>query len=100
VDEVAVATPLAFSFTVLAALGFPKITDRTILDSNLVVVIKLAILVSEASLGLLLSRKLNVNIAYHVFTDVVHNHDVKDLPILAKLDEDLLEEFFEMVSCF
>lgn len=98
-NEVAVATSFALALAVLAALSFSEVGDRTVLYSNLVVIIILSILVSEAAFRLVLGGKLDVDVSNHVFSDVVNHHDVSDLSIPAEFVEYLLVELFEVLSC-
>lgn len=100
VNEVAVATAFALSFTVLATLSLSEVGDRTVLNSNLIVIIILAIFVLEAVFGLFFRGELDVNVSNHVFSDVVDDHDVGYLSVAAELVEYFLVEFFEVLSCF
>lgn len=99
VDEVAVASSFTFALTVLSALCFSEVTDGTVLNSNLVVIIILSILVLVARFCLLFVAELNIDVSDHVLADVVDHHHINDLTVSAELDEDLFVEFFKMLCC-
>ena len=97
VDEVAVPAPLALSICVLAALGFSEVSDRAVLDVDRVPVVVLASHRPQYALSLFLCGELDVEIADHVLSDVVSHDHVKDLSLLAELEEYFLKELFEVV---
>lgn len=70
-DEVAVASPLTLAFVGLSTLRLTEVSDRTVLNNDLIHVVKLAIKGFEAGLCLLLRAKLDIYITHHVLSDVV-----------------------------
>lgn len=42
---------------------------------------------------------LEINVAKHVFANVVTDNHIKDLAIIAEFFENIREEFLKMVSC-
>lgn len=99
VNEVAVAPALASALVVLAALSLSKISDRRVFNNNLLHVVKFAIERPEATLCLLFSGKLHVDIPHHVFSYIVRDNQVKDLPMLAKFSEYFFVELLKVSSC-
>lgn len=71
VDEVTVTTTLTSAFVVLPTLGFPKISDRRVLDSNLLHIVEFPVQSPEAALCLLFGGILDVDVAHHMLSDIV-----------------------------
>lgn len=88
------------AFVILSALAFSKVSHRRILSHYDSSSIESAIKPVEGCLGLFLSDKLGINVAYHMITDVISDNEVLNLSKLCKLHEDLLEEIFKVVDCF
>lgn len=64
---------------ILSALAFSKVSHRRILSHYDSPSIESAIKSVEGCLGLFLSDKLGINVAYHMITDVIGDNEVLNL---------------------
>ena len=96
-DEVAVAASVAHSFVVLAAFGFSEVGHGTVLGVDLDVVEVLPYLFFIAERGLLLSSKLDVQVAHHMVSNIVCHQHVQNLSVFTKLDKYFFKKVFEML---
>ena len=99
-NEIAVATSVAGAFMILSAFCLAKICDGAILDDYLVQIVVFSVHGCIAFFGFLFGRKLDVDVAHHVLSDVIGNDEVEDFSKLAELLKYLLEKVFEMCGCF
>lgn len=71
VDEIAVASSLALTLSVLPALGLAEIGDWTVFHLYGVLVVVLAGHGAEDGFGLLLSGEFDIEVANHVLSNIV-----------------------------
>ena len=84
---------------ILAALCLTEICDGTVFNNNLIHVVKLAIESFKASLSLFLRSEFYIYIPHHVLSNIVCDHEVKDLSIVTEFSENLIVEAFEVQRC-
>ena len=99
-DEVAVTATLTSAFVVLTAFGLPKISDRRILDYNLLHIVKFTVQRPKAALSLLFSCELDIDVTHHMLSYIIGHHQIQNFPMLAELSKDLLVELFKVRGCF
>ena len=96
--KVAESTTLAGTFLVLAALGFPKISDWRVLSHDHPVAVVAPVHTLHAGLCLGLVLVFEVDVADHMVTDVVRNDHLFDLAELGHLHEHLLVVALEVLN--
>lgn len=100
VHEVAEATTVAVAFLVLATFGFTEVSNGGVLGLNEFITVVSAIEGIHGALSLLLVPKFNVDVAYHMVTDIVSNHHLIDITKICQLHKDFLVEGLKVVYCF
>ena len=97
VDEVAERASRALVHVVLPALGVAEVRYGGVLCLDGAAVVDPAVHGHEGPLGAGLVDVLYVDVADHVGAEVVADHDVLDLAVLAQLGEDVLVELVKVL---
>lgn len=99
VDEITIATSLTLPVSILPTFGFSEVGNWAVLHLDWRLIVVFAGHSPQSSLCLLLRCILNIQITYHVLSDVIRYYHVEYLAELAELREDLFEEILKMMRC-
>jgi hypothetical protein len=97
--EIAITSSIACSFVVLTAFGFPEISHGRIFRDDDFACIVPAVESTHSGLCLIFSDILNVNIADHMFSNIVSDDNFFKLAEFSKLHENLLIKVLKMIDC-
>lgn len=95
--KIAVASSIALTFTILATLGLSKVCDGRELCADYTFGVVTAVKAFHCSTTLLFILKLDIDIPYHVVSDVVSHNHLLNLPIFAQFHEYFFIEVLEVV---
>lgn len=97
--KVAEASTFAGAFLVLAALGLTEVCHRRVLGHDHATAVVAPVHTFHGRFCLDLVCKLDVNVAYHVVTDIVCDDHLLHLAKLGHFHEDFLVEALKMLDC-
>lgn len=95
--EITIPTAVAVTFLELATSGFTEVGDRREVGNNGASIVEASLEGSQSSGGFLFFLELDVDIPYHMISEIVANVETLNLSEFAEFFEDVLVEVLQVL---